>query len=176
MTAGPKNRKRHVRRSAVAVKHRRELRKARANRRAVRNEIHRPARSVVQPSPAFPFAPPTAPTIAMTAPMWLVRVRRCGTVHFFIPQVCEPQYRTSSARERHRRPTSVYYSARPIEAPSSPVQARRCQSQFRLATCRNVDMPGGRGRPPSAALRDSATRAVPALHAATATRRHSAMN
>ena len=45
--------------------HRQELRQARANRKADRNEVSRPARSVVQPSSEFFFAPPTAPALTV---------------------------------------------------------------------------------------------------------------
>ena len=45
--------------------HRQELRQARANRKADQNGISRPARSVVQPSSAFFFAPPTAPALTV---------------------------------------------------------------------------------------------------------------
>jgi hypothetical protein len=48
--------------------HRQELRQARANRKADRNELSRPARSVVQPSSAFVFTPPTAPAFKFTVP------------------------------------------------------------------------------------------------------------
>ena len=43
-------------------------------------------------------------------------------------------YRTSSARERHRRQTSANCSAERSEAPPSPVQAKRCHAQLRLVT------------------------------------------
>ena len=48
--------------------HRHELRQARANRKADRNERSRPARSGVQPSSAFVFASPTAPAFKFTVP------------------------------------------------------------------------------------------------------------
>jgi hypothetical protein len=48
--------------------HRQELRQARANRKADRNELSRPARSVVQPSSVFVFTPLTAPAFKFTVP------------------------------------------------------------------------------------------------------------
>ena len=48
--------------------HRQELRQARANRKADRSELSRPARSVAQPSSAFVFTPPTAPAFKFTVP------------------------------------------------------------------------------------------------------------
>jgi hypothetical protein len=47
--------------------HQQDLRRARANRKLGWAEISRPAQSVVQPSSALFFAPPTAPIIPLTA-------------------------------------------------------------------------------------------------------------
>jgi hypothetical protein len=48
--------------------HQRDLRRARARRKSDWIEIPRLAQPVAQFRPAFPFAPPTAPTIPLTAP------------------------------------------------------------------------------------------------------------
>ena len=49
--------------------HQRDLRKARAHRKSDRTDVPRPAQPVAQPRLAFSFAPPTAPTIPLTATM-----------------------------------------------------------------------------------------------------------
>ena len=49
--------------------HQRDLRKARAHRKTDRTGVPRPAQPAAQPRPAFTFAPPTAPTIPLTATM-----------------------------------------------------------------------------------------------------------
>ena len=49
--------------------HQRDLRKARAHRKSDRIDVPRPAQPVAQPRLAFSFAPPTAPTIPLTATM-----------------------------------------------------------------------------------------------------------
>ena len=48
--------------------HRQELRRARAHRKSHRSDIPRPAQPAAQLRSLFPFAPPTAPTIPLTAP------------------------------------------------------------------------------------------------------------
>ena len=48
--------------------HRQELRRARAHRKSHRTDIPRPAQPAAQLRSLFPFAPPTAPTIPLTAP------------------------------------------------------------------------------------------------------------
>jgi hypothetical protein len=70
-------RRRHTTRAPLAKfstkrgrrQHWQELRRARAHRKSHRNTIPRPAQPVVQFSSPFPFAPPTAPTIPLTASM-----------------------------------------------------------------------------------------------------------
>lgn len=47
--------------------HRQELRRARAHRKSHRTDIPRPAQPAAQLRSPFPFAPPTAPTIPLTA-------------------------------------------------------------------------------------------------------------
>jgi hypothetical protein len=47
--------------------HQQELRRARAHRKSQRNDMPRPAQPTVQFRSPFPFAPPTAPTIPLTA-------------------------------------------------------------------------------------------------------------
>ena len=47
--------------------HQQELRRARAHRKSQRNDMPRPAQPAVQFRSPFPFAPPTAPSVALTA-------------------------------------------------------------------------------------------------------------
>jgi hypothetical protein len=68
-------RRRHTTRAPLAKfstkrgrrQHWQELRRARAHRKSHRNTIPRPAQPVLQFRSPFPFAPPTAPTIPLTA-------------------------------------------------------------------------------------------------------------
>jgi hypothetical protein len=68
-------RRRHATRAPLAKfstkrgrrQHQQELRRARAHRKSHRTDIPRPAQPVVQLRSPFPFAPPTAPIIPLTA-------------------------------------------------------------------------------------------------------------
>ena len=80
--------------------HKQDPRRARASRKMGWAEISRPAQSesVVQPSSAFFFAPPTAPTIPRTATRnVLIHVRRYGTVHVKLSTGIDPSPASSSA-------------------------------------------------------------------------------
>ncbi len=150
-------RRRHAPRAPLAKfstkrgrrQHQQELRRARAHRKSHRNTMPRPAhwQPAVQFRSPFPFAPPTAPSIPLTASKGVftfgAAVRSNISAHRPANLNTAPR---PPGRDTGTRSAFTTQSDRPKvhRGPGGPVQAKRCHPHLRRITARQLVQSGGR--------------------------------